>query len=258
MQPTTKSKSVQKQQQQQKIAIPLPEQSSKIEALLKDKPLIPQYTLDPFSTSAFFLLYNVLNEKDRFGIIWHKLYLQPSISLGTIPYFDWDINTQSMTRTCIRDSREEVSSFVIAILESIMAYLKYESFKKSLPHLKAGLSRYADSYGDVTDNAITSFRMTINRIEQAIEFKGSSEEFQNLHFPDLSPILNKNRVEFYDCWSEDEISQVINGIFLAIQKKENNKDCQAEVEASLKYLQVKQGALYDLLKSKSEKLNEKT
>lgn len=221
--------------------------------LTTQQPLIPNITLDPFSTAAIFSLYNVLYAKDRIGTCKHIVYHQPSITLCTLPIIG-DVNYQTLQRNYQGNSRNEVSDFVISIIEAISAYLKYDAFKKMLPDLKKGVIRYMNSYGRVTDNATTSFQLAIDRIQEAIEWNGEGE-FQTKQVEKLPKELTQNQKKYYAYWSEPEITHVANGIFLAIQKKDKNENCEAEVESTKKYLEIKQQEISQLLESKLKTLH---
>lgn len=217
------------------------------------QPLIPQITFDPFSTAAIFALYNVLPDQDRIGNAKHMVFHQPDVYVCTIPIVGLEINTQSMSRLYNHNSRGDASNFVIAIIESISAYLKYESFKKMLPVLEKGLIRYVNSYGLVTDNATTTFQLAIDRIQEAILWKGP-EEFQTKHKEKLPKELTQNHKKYYDHWSESDIDYVVMGIFLAIQKHKDKKNFEAEVSSVKQYLDVKQNHTISHLESKLKTL----
>lgn len=222
--------------------------------------MIPEITLDPFSVTAYFSLYNVLNEKDRFAINYsHGVTLQKSNVLGTLPYFNKEVNTQTVWRKFVYfNDRNEASDFVIAILESVSAYLKHESFKKMLPILEKGLIRYSESYGPIADNAKTSILFAVNRVREAISWTQSPEDFQLKHKKELPNELIKNRTIYYDqTWKHDEITVVVNLIQLAILKNEEKQDCTPEIESTLTYLEHKQNQMVDLLKNKSKVLSSK-
>lgn len=221
-----------------------------------EQPLIPKKTLDPFSTAAIFTLYNVLYELDRFGISGHTVIHQQSSLLCTLPIIG-EVNSQTLSRNYYRSSREEASDFVIAIIESISAYIKYDSFRKMLPDLEKGLVRYAKSYGAISDIATTTFKLAIDRVKDAIAWKGKPEEFRTKHIEEFPKELMQNPEKFYDYWSEDEIAQIVNGIFLAIKRKQENKSCEAAVESTFKYLEVKQTEITPDLESKLKTLHSK-
>jgi hypothetical protein len=216
------------------------------------QPLIPQITLDPFSTAAIFALYNVLPDQDRLGNAKHLVIHQPDVYLCTLPLIG-EINSQSLSRKYYHNSRDDASNFVIAIIESISAYLKYESFKKMLPHLEKGLIRYVNSYGTVTDNATTTFQLAIDRIQEAIQWKGP-EEFQTKHKEKLPKELTQNHKKYYEHWSESDIDYVTMGIFLAVQKHKDKKNFEAEVTSVKQYLDVKQNHIITHLESKLKTL----
>ena len=222
--------------------------------------LIPEITLDPFSVAAYFTLYNVLAEKDRLAINYsHGVFLQKSNVIGILPFFNKEIDTQAGWRKLVYfNDRNEASDFVIAILESVSAYLKYESFKKMLPHLANGLTRYSKSYGTVSDNAKTSILFAVNRVKEAILCESGPEAFQEKYSVELPNELIENRVKYYDShWMEEEIMVVVNLIQLAIFKNSNGQNCEAEVEATLKYLEKKQERMIDLLIVKAGVMNPK-
>lgn len=218
------------------------------------QPLIPKKTLDPFSTAAIFTLYNVLYEQDRFGISGHTVIHQASSLFCTLPLIG-DVNYQTISRNYYRSSREEASDFVIAIIESISAYINYESFRKMLPFLEKGLVRYAKSYGAISDIATTTFKLAIDRTKEAIAWTGKPEEFRTKHRDEFPKELLETSGKFYNYWAEDEIFHVTNGIFLAIQKEAKNKSCKADVEATLKYLEIKQAEITPDLEAKLKTLH---
>lgn len=221
------------------------------------EPLIPKVTLDPFSAAAIFTLYNVLYEKDRFGVSAHTIIHQPSAILCTVPVFG-EVNSQTFSRKYYQSSREEASDFVIAIIEAISAYIKYESFRKMLPDLKNGLVRYAKSYGPISDIASTTFKLAIDRTEEAITWQGKPEEFQAKHRDEFPIQLHQNSVKLYDHWHEDDIAHIVNGISIAIQKHNSKKDCEAELTSTFKYLEIKQNKITSTLEAKQKLLhNEK-
>ncbi len=234
-----------------------PTQKSTKEAqqLTVQKPLIPSVTLDPFSTAAIFTLYNAMYEKDRIGIADNAVFHQPYDEERTyiLPIVG-EVNTQKLSRNWYVNSRDDACDFAIAIIESIFAYLKYDSYKKMLPELKKGVIRYMNSYGKVTDNATTTFQLILDRVQEAIEWDGKGV-FQTKLEQKLPPELNQKQDKYYNYWSEAEVNHVVSGIFLGIYKFSSTIPCEAELESTKKYLEIKQKEINPVLTEKYKMLH---
>jgi hypothetical protein len=198
---------------------------------------VPKKSLDPCSAVALFALFTVLDEKDRFGIVGHKIEYQPTC-IYNLPFLGIT-DAQSLSRTYYGNSREEACEYVYAITEALLLKLKEPDFHSLLAPLKNGLLRYVTSYGG-QDNATTTYMLGVSRVEEAIKNKDTPMFFIEKYALEAVGEINNLKERISSNWSSAEIAYVALGILNAQAKKDSGKSCLPEIESIVTFVGRKQ------------------
>lgn len=218
-------------------------------------PKFPEKNADRISVLAYLALMPVLPEKALLGITGNVVYLQVPEPLKIMniplsnPFSGKELTTQTVHRTYYGNSREEASDFEFAIERGLFWDIANEDIQRLLPHVEAGLSRYAPQY---KGNAKAPFEQA--GLLVGIALKNIKEQSKKRETAKTNPNSDEKKEEkptveekIRASWDPEEIKNIVEDVLLALKYKGNDAKCIPLVEGIKAKLTSKQQFIAPLL-----------